>query len=326
MTIAKVKHYVPQFLLRHFGNGKKDQVWVYDKSTNRSFPSNTKNIASESRFYDFEYKGQPRTLETWLSELEGQAKSVISSILEADTLSALDEEQKLLLAQFLSVQLTRTKTFREEWNAFPRMLRERFEKSGDEVAPGSQAEDLIRDLTENDSKEQTARVIFDAPEDYAAHFLEKDWVLAATTRKHPFLLSDNPLTRQNMIDRPNRGNLGLKTPGIEIYFPLSPTRALAMWCPTLTELVHRGALSIMARGEGTTLAHESDAEGAIALSDALLSGKPVQYSTANVENFNSLQVIWSERYVFSHTNDFHLAESMLGEHPNLKKGPRSTVA
>ena len=33
MTIAKVQHYVPQFLLRNFGNGKKDQVWVYDKTS-----------------------------------------------------------------------------------------------------------------------------------------------------------------------------------------------------------------------------------------------------------------------------------------------------
>jgi len=327
MTIAKIQHYVPQFLLRNFGNGKKDQVWVYDKSSNRSFASNTRNIASESRFYDFQYQGQPLTLETWLSELEGRAKSVIALILESDTLANLTNEQKGVIASFLSVQLTRTKTFREEWNAFPRMMREHFQKSADKVAPGSQAEELIRDLTENDSKEQTARIIYEAPATYASHFLEKDWVLASTTRKHPFLLSDNPLTRQNMIDRPNRGNLGLKTPGIEIYFPLSPTRALAMWCPTLTELVHRGAISIMGRPEGSAPAAAApDPEGVVAMSDCLLSGNPVQYSVANVENFNSLQVIWSERYVFSHMNDFHLAESMLGEHPGLKKGPRTTVA
>lgn len=326
MTIAKVQHYVPQFLLRNFGNGKKDQVWVYDKSSNRSFTSNTKNVASESRFYDFEYQGQPLTLETWLAELEGRAKSVISFILETDSLTTLADEQKRLLASFLAVQLTRTKTFREQWNAFPRMLREHFEKAGDEVASGSQAEELLREITENDSKEQTARVIFDAPATYAAHFLDKDWVLAATSRKHPFLLSDNPLTRQNMIDGPYRGNLGLKTPGIEIYFPLSPTRALAMWCPTLTELVHRGALSLMSHRGADPTADAPDPEGVIAMSDALRRGKPVQYSISNVENFNSLQVIWSERYVFSTLKDFHLAQEMLAGHPSLKKGPRSTVA
>lgn len=326
MTIAKVQHYVPQFLLRNFGNGKKDQVWVYDKSSARSFPSNTKNVASESRFYDFEFQGQPLSLEPWLAELEGQAKTVVRSILEADSVSTLAEEQKHVLASFLAVQLTRTKTFREEWNAFPRMLREHLEKSGDKVAPGSQAEALIADIPEKDSKEQTARIIYKAPENYAAHFLDKDWVLAATSRKHPFLLSDNPLARQNLIDRPNRGNLGLTTPGIEIYFPLSPTRALAMWCRTLTELVHRGALALMTRTGTFATGNSPDPEGVIALSDALRSGRPAQYSHANVENFNSLQVIWSERYIFSSANDFHLAEAMLADHSSLKQGPRSTAA
>ena len=33
--IAKVQHYVPQFLLRKFGNGKKDQLHVFDKQTGR---------------------------------------------------------------------------------------------------------------------------------------------------------------------------------------------------------------------------------------------------------------------------------------------------
>lgn len=324
MAIAKVQHYVPQFLLRNFGNGKKDQVWVYDKSSARAFPSNTKNVASESRFYDFEYQGQTISLEPWLGQLEGSAQSVIRFILETDSVAKLADEQKQILAAFLAVQLTRTKTFREEWDAFPRMLREHFQRNGGQVAPGSQAEELIQDIPANDLKEQTARVIYKAPETYAAQFLNKNWVLAATTRKAPFLLSDNPLTRQNMIDQPNRGNLGLALPGIEIYFPLSPTRALAMWCPTLTEAVHRGALALMSRtGFTATL---PDPHGVISMRDALLNGAPVLYSPANVENFNSLQVIWSERYIFSTANDFQLAGAMLSEHPNLKKGPRLTTA
>ena len=64
----------------------------------------------------------------------------------------------------------------------------------------------------------------------------------------------------------------------------------------------------------------------VSMRDALLKGAPVLYSPANVENFNSLQVIWSERYIFSTANDFQLADAMLSEHPNLKKGPRLTAA
>lgn len=322
MTTAKIQHFVPQFLLRGFSNGKKDQIWVYDKSSNRSFPSNIKNVASESRFYDFEHEGEQLSIEPWLSELEGRAKSVISTILEADSLVTLLAEQKYILASFLAVQHTRTKTFREQWKSLPKLLKEQLEKNGDQIAPGSQVEELIRDLPENTSKEQTARFVLSAPATYATHFLDKDWALAATSRKHPFLLSDNPVTRQNMVDRPLRGNLGLTNPGIEIYLPLSPTRALVMWCPTLTNLIHRSAMSL---ADLQRVSDVADPNGIIALSDSLLSGKPVQYTAENVENFNSLQIAWSERFIFSASNEFPLVQAMLNDQPNLRRGPRPTV-
>jgi hypothetical protein len=100
-----VQHYVPQFLLRNFGNGKKDQVWVYDKTSDRVFPTNTRNVAGESHFYDFEFQGEQLSIESWLSGLEGQAKSVVRKILDADSVAGLALEEKQLLAAFLSVQL-----------------------------------------------------------------------------------------------------------------------------------------------------------------------------------------------------------------------------
>lgn len=241
MTIAKVQHYVPQFLLRNFNNGKKDQVWVYDKLSNRAFPSNTKNIASESRFYDFESAGQSHSIEPWLSELEGHAKLVIDTILNADSLTVLTNENRQILAEFLAVQSTRTKNFREEWNSFPRILREHLENNGDQVAPGSQAEGILREFNENDSKQQTTEIVLNAPDTYSSHFLDKGWLLAATSIKTPFLIGDNPIARQNMVNQPYQGNLGLACTGIEIYLPLSSTRALAIWCPTLIDLVHHAA-------------------------------------------------------------------------------------
>jgi hypothetical protein len=49
-SVAKVQHYVPRFLLRNFGTGKKDKLYVFDKQTERIFTTNVKNIAAESRF------------------------------------------------------------------------------------------------------------------------------------------------------------------------------------------------------------------------------------------------------------------------------------
>lgn len=65
---------------------------------------------------------------------------------------------------------------------------------------------------------------------------------------------------------------------------------------------------------------------AMALNEAINTGRPIMYKKENVENFNSLQIARCERYIFSSINDFSLAKEMLRAHPNLMRGPRATVA
>lgn len=297
------------------------------RQSNRSLlPHQCQERSQWSRFYDFELDGRPVTLEPFLSKIESFAKPILEKVLRADSLAGLVDEDRAMLATFFSIQLTRTRTFREQWSDFPRMLREHFEASGDQVATNSQAAELLRDMTENDSKAETGRFMLQAPRSFAQHFVSKDWVLAATTHKHPFVISDNPLALQNMIDRPHSGNLGLTMPGIEIYLPLSPVRALAMWCPTLTNNVRRISDEYQRGGIGFPGGGLNGPEGILALNEALSTGRPVAYSKENVENFNSLQIGRSERYVFSSANDFHLAREMLRSHPNLKRGPRMQAA
>lgn len=315
MTIAKVQHYVPQFLLKNFGRGKKDQLWVFDKPRGRSFFTNAKNVASESRFYDFEVDGETVTLEPILTKIESAAKQVIKKILDEDTLGALNEEERSELAVFCSIQMARTRNFREQWLSFPRMLQEEFKKRGDQVAKGSQAEQLIQDLTQNDVKAETGRFLLGAPKMFAEHFLSKHWVLAATDARRPFQISDNPLTRQNIIEHPFRGNLGLSVPGIEIYLPLAPTRALAMWCPSLTA-------PIFEREEELRKSAPSYAES---LAEAIRTGNPLYYADENVMNFNSLQVWQAERYVFSSKEDFALAQDMVVSNVKMRSGPRMEI-
>lgn len=320
MTTAKVQHYVPQLLLRNFGSGKKDQVWVYDKANDRSFSTNVKNIASESRFYDFEIAGEVVTLEPLLSKLEGIAKPLVKKILDADSVASLSAEDKVLMAAFLSVQLARTRAFREQWVDLPRLVRERLADLGDEVKEGTQAAELIRDLTENEAKAETGCFMVEAPQMFAPHLASKHWVLIATERKHPFILGDNPVTLQNMNDMSPRGNLGILVPGIEIYLPLSPIRALAMWCPSIVEMIRQGVEVIR---RGVVRSRESDI--VLAINEAINTGRPLTYTGENVENLNSLQVAWSERYLFSSVDDFRLTRNMLQAHPNLKRGPRARL-
>ena len=51
----------------------------------------------------------------------------------------------------------------------------------------------------------------------------------------------------------------------------------------------------------------------------------MKQQSENVENFNSLQVIEAERFVFSCAGNFELIKDMLRTNPELKNGPRTTV-
>ena len=322
MTEAKIQHYVPKFLLRNFGLGKKDHVWVYDKQTGRSFQTNAKNVASENRFYDFEFDGKTYSLESGLSGIESNAKPIIERILHEDSVSALGARDRAMLASFLAIQFIRTKAFRMQWVELPRILRRKVESMGGAVAPGSQAEALIQEPTENQIKIDTTRMILDAPQTYGPHFLEKAWFLAKTTNSHPFIISDNPVSLQNHIDLGPYGNLGLAVRGIEIYLPLSSTRALAMWCPSLATQIVEAAETIRQLPKSVLASHIKDPEGILAMDSAIRAGSTLMYEPRHVMNFNSLQVGRDERYLFSAKNDFSLADRMIEDHPHLRAGQR----
>jgi hypothetical protein len=326
--IAKVQHYVPQFLLRKFGNGKKDQLHVFDKQTGRTFVTNARNVASESRFYDFQLGEVNATIEPSLSKLEANTKLLFERMLELDSVDALNPTEKIEVCAFFAVQFTRTRNFRERWRALPEMLGEKLKSMTRSLEDLESISEYITASDENEVKIQSARMMATAPRDFGAHFANKTWHLLSTTCKVPFFISDNPLTLQNMNDMKPYGNLGLAVHGIEIYFPLSPTRALAMWCPSHQENILRIDEQLRLLRVAAPHLVESqikDSGGIDALARALESRKPIPYSAENVLNFNSLQVANAERYVFSSLDDFALPRKMIAAHPSLRTGPRMKV-
>jgi hypothetical protein len=323
--VAKVQHYVPQFLLRQFGHGKKDRVHVFDKQTSRSFATNAKNVASESAFYNFRVGQHKATLEPGLANLESQTKPLIQRMLDQDSASVFSAKEKALLCAFLAVQFTRTRAFREQWRSLPEMLGERLRAMSTSPEQLASVEEYIRLPDENQTKVEMARIMMKAPSDFGPHFANKRWLLIATTRDRPFLICDNPLALQNSIDMKPYGNLGLAVRGIEIYLPLSPTRALAMWCPSIEATIREGAETIAELRKTAPHIIEisiPDPKAIENLASALVSGAPLLYTADNVLNFNSLQVSHAERYVFSSNQDFSLAQRMIAEQPKFKTGRR----
>lgn len=323
--IAKVQHYVPQFLLRNFSHGKKDHVHVFDKRTRKSFPTNVKNIASESRFYDFELEGHKLTVEPSLSSIEAKVKPLLQRLLDLDNLSALSVNDRDLLSAFFSIQLARTRYFREQWRSLPEMLGQKLRAMTENEGQLKNVEEYMRVPDENETKAETIKFMMSAPKDFAVHFARKTWVLLKTEKKTPFVIGDNPLALQNMNDMGPRGNLGLAVPGIEIYFPLSPTRALGLWCQSHEELIRKGVQKLRSLSQAVpnlVAAIISDPPRIEQTLIAIESGCPLLYGRENVVNFNSLQVHYSERFVFSCSDNFDLVLEMLSDHPELEAGPR----
>src|ERR1700687_4976842 len=104
--------YVQQFWLRCFGRGKTHQVInVFDKRTGNSFLGAVNKLAAERRFYDFQFKGMPMTLESSLAELESETAQCVKTILEKGRLAVKEPEviqERGTIIRFLAVQMVRT--------------------------------------------------------------------------------------------------------------------------------------------------------------------------------------------------------------------------
>jgi hypothetical protein len=236
----KVQHYVPRFLLRNFGVGKKDHLYVFDKSTGRSYKTAVRNVAAESRFYDFQFQEYTLTLEPSLAQIEGKTAAVVRKLLDATNIGVLSEEDRATLAVFFSVQMMRTRAARERWRDLGQVLAKEIRRIAPDNSPELIEKYIGPEPDKNEKTLQSIRLMQSAPQMFAKYFLDKTWVLLKTDRRHSFCIGDHPLGMQNMNHREHRGNIGLAVKGIEIYFPLGPEYALAMWCPTLETELRQG--------------------------------------------------------------------------------------
>jgi hypothetical protein len=137
--------------------------------------------------------------------------------------------------------------------------------------------------------------------EFAKLLQEKIWFLLRAPADVSFILSDNPVVRNNYIDYWPRESLGLKQDGIEVYLPVSPRLAVQFVCPkiaTLLRYIPYGQRMLRFQNEG----------------------RPVPLDTDNVVFVNSLQVIYSERFLYAaHDRDFQLVKEMLHDHPDLAR-------
>ena len=111
MAIARIHHYVPQMYLTGFANDK-DQCFVVDASTRKSFTSSTANIAAERDYNKIEAQGVPAdALEKELGKFEGEIAPGIKRVRDTASFgkNGKDREDIINLIALLAVRNPRTR-------------------------------------------------------------------------------------------------------------------------------------------------------------------------------------------------------------------------
>jgi hypothetical protein len=312
-TIDTKQHYVAQMLQLGFETETGSaQVHVFDKRDGRTFLTNVANIAAERGFYDLgEY-----TLDTGMTRADNAAAGIINTIREHKNLAAIPPADRHTLAEFVVLQLLRTRGFQEGFRHIGESLVEAIKRRGMEPPPAWREH-----LTPESMREQSLAAIPGFLRDFLPHLLNKDLLLYKTESSAPFCISDNPVALNNTVNDGDgiRGTLGLAVRGIEIYLPISKTLALAYICPSIGKAFE--LQQTILSGVGGLFC-----EDAFYYLQARDTGKAMALSPDNVRFQNSLQIRNAERFVISSRNDFADAADMVAEDPNARFGPRVTTS
>ena len=313
----KNQHYVSQFLLNNFQIDSTNQIYCFDKTNDKIFKTNIKNVACEKWFYDIDEGNPNSSLEQDLSQLEGRVAPIINEkILRNKSIRGLTDDDFLQVALFIAVQILRTRSARQSLKCMDELIQRELVEIGSDI---DKIQNYKKIETEKELKEIAISNIKTVKDRLVPHILDKVWMLYESNNE--FIISDNPIGFQNTVNKDEfRGTIGLAVRGIEIYLPLSPQYNLGLLCrKTFNEM----------KTYFTEYYRELDSQGSFELRNFVNSIRrktPVKCFDFNVENINSIQVLSSERFIFSNNNNFSLAKEMINKNKEVKHGPRPKMA
>jgi hypothetical protein len=307
MAEHKKQHYVPQSYLRRFSTDEK-RLFVFDKVLRKSFPSGIRDVAQEAHFYRVpagltSKEGSsvaidPLLVEKWFQGIEGQFDQSIRALIELTPEDRISPETRIELSLMIAIQFMRTRANRNLLidateqlmdTVFKHVTRLNFGEEAVKYSPTFKYSDKAAGLFQSQQ-------ILDSEQltEMGQILHDHVWNVLVNETDHPFYTSDTPVVMHAHIK--GRG-VGFASPGIEVALPLSSTRLL--------RLTDRQIF------DGNDDRYDNCVR---------------RVSDENVEYYNSLQVIQSERQVYCEKDRFALAEDMLNENPKLGDTDRSRVS
>lgn len=298
MTNAINQHYVPQFLLKNFQikekKGKESAIFIFDKVANKEYQGPIKSTGAERYFY--EVKEQSYTIEDKLGEYESITGEIIRKILEHKGLKRLTRKEKIIISKFLALQILRVPAMRKSFSGFTEAMEEKFNYFESLGVPKP---------TQNEEKIAHCDFTLSSVNTFFPFIYNKDWLLCESVSEE-YIIGDNPVVLNNTFNR-ERGNLGLASNGVEIYMPISPRYCLLLVCNSVRKTISEKL--------SNTSAVNPEAKFHAARLNKFVSNlkrsETVVSSQDNVIFANSLQVMFAERFIYSHNKKiFDLPKEM----------------
>ncbi len=325
-TAVKKQHTVPRFLLSNFGfkkGGQTKKLYTYDKLSGHSYIQSVYDASTRKAFYNIESHPDKHSLEPILSEFESGASSAIRKVIAEESLSSLTDEEKIQIAVFVAIQKARTYHSLQSIKALVNGLGEKLMGKG--IEPDD-LPNLIGSQDDSDIKNIFLKTVLNHVE-HADHILNKSWILYQTSEKDPYYISDNPVTLHNDIDKGFWGNLGLVVQGIQIHLPISSRLTIAFLCPSHEQgaLQAREQLQFIVENDPSQLVKIKNPKFIVDYANAFKKGEAFMTTSDNTKFLNSLQVGFSEQYIYCEKDRFVLATQMIKADDSYKVGLRPTV-
>ena len=320
---TKKQHTVPQCYLKSWLIPGKESMHVYDRKRNHFRVNNITDVASHRYFYDTE----PINLlpeETLLTMLEGKIalrpdadpqiiehtfSDVIEDAFEPHLNSIIryarripvgqvssgtfyQAKQKEELSELLALQLIRTKQYRvnieESSQCIAQILKDM----------GIPDEEITRvTLSPEGAKRAQLRNILDIQdlERIAISFYSLTWILCINRTRKKFYTSDNPIAQIEHKHDLLFPNNGLRSPGVEVIFPIAPDLLLIMHDGQYHQVTHKDLTCWECFTENT------------------------------INYYNEIITLNSETCTISQNGDWHVIGKMLKHKPDVFKQPKTQI-
>lgn len=329
MPSYKNQHFVPQSYLRRFcADRNRKTVYVYDKVLGQSLGLiGIKSVANKSFFYDIPldaipkqgFNMDPHLEEKALQTLECQFNEVIEVGIKVAKGAVANLEHRRMMSLCIAVQLLRTFDYRQR---IVEAMERLFETTMDSVLELAKPELAAKVRVQAKYDEQTASLLHakcmwnaDFVSRIAAVLYGRIWVMGVNETTTALYTSDTPVVTQAHKQRdsfiPDRSKgpafskaidvviesrlPGIEEEGVELAFPLSPKCALII-------LENK---------------HFKDIEKN--------QGKRYSLQPTDILRLNSLQVLRSNRQVYSVSNDFSMAEKLSSDLPHISSVNRANI-